>query len=965
MSGEEVESDGFGARVESLVQFGFQRAEIEGFLAEHDGAMSERLMWLEERRETASVLEDRIVAFCQHSSVDASAIEAYKTQLGDPFSVEAVALELERAFHRVAPWEPPMNKSKTAWFGEGQGDVWSMFYKRLAALDVSSHAAIAPLHRLFASPIHADELVRHLELVETDERRQRAMIQSGAEHLRSLGYAVEDVMEWPLLEALHHLERWQQFHGKKEQVRLNAVHMIQPFDPALASEFALRCSQLMDNEDDQALDDLSREVHDLAQALEQRRQVFSDRVREWRRQGIVFPHEGDLQPSDLMQWEANHETIEASVQRHLELVERWKRFARYWPSRVEASTPLIGHLEKTDELQDVVDEFDALWKQLELDGLELLQSYENAGLAVAAWQQRVFEDPLNTLERMTAERHRWDRRVRLMNAFDSVDTSFSGGDDIEMRRQLVASEDLHDDVLEEMEAYVERTNRRNERHRLMLDQELAAMRQSGVLEREPRTDRMNLRELEHHVAELTRSGGSARPAHAASVVAMRLQDPLVRELTELMRAGWSVHGWMELVKHDPVRVAKELSSARPHLEHHEVLRRRLSVLPWERDVALGLEVEMHIKEPGRLERLNRAIPQFTAHLAGRPVEDPAYRLHLWQPEQTRPTLVPIPEHADRPVLQPATTLEDAHEAMLEAMDHKPAMDVEETEPAHNNTGRPIESLEEEVRHPDTKHLHDDGVSGEEFFADDKWSVERWRGWREREERALEKQEDSPSLSESPAVTAPVEEVVDVAPPEEEEAEPAVDAPSESVASTESVVVEPEAEEVMSSDRATQRALDALRELVALLGLDDLANEVAQQGMNALPEVRRGLAQHVNITPRDVRVGRLLRLTLRLLPEGNTSDGERARMLTELTQLVAPLKRWMRRRLEARHSGAKGDFLADAIELGTALERIPGLGRHVPLEKDDWPLPRELAGLSDEIKKLAQSVNLPSAGGVKA
>ena len=169
MSGEEVESDAVGARVESLVQFGFQRAEIEAFLAEHDGAMSERLMWLEERRATASVLEDRIVAFCQHSSVDASAIEAYKTQLSDPFSVEAVALELERAFHRVAPWEPPMNKSKTAWFGEGQGDVWSMFYKRLAALDVSSHAAIAPLHRLFTSPIHADELVRHLELVETDD----------------------------------------------------------------------------------------------------------------------------------------------------------------------------------------------------------------------------------------------------------------------------------------------------------------------------------------------------------------------------------------------------------------------------------------------------------------------------------------------------------------------------------------------------------------------------------------------------------------------------------------------------------------------------------------------------------------------------------------------------------------------------------------------------------------------------
>ena len=234
---------------------------------------------------------------------------------------------------------------------------------------------------------------------------------------------------------------------------------------------------------------------------------------------------------------------------------------------------------------------------------------------------------------------------------------------------------------------------------------------------------------------------------------------------------------------------------------------------------------------------------------------------------------------------------------------------------------------------------------------------------ELESQTHDEEEQIRENGEKATMPTPAEEVVEVAQPKEEEVE--VDAPSATVAKTESVVVGPVAEEVISSDIATQRALDALRELIALLGLNGLADEVTRQGMNALPEVRRGLAKHVNIAPRDVRVGRLLRLTLRLLPEGNKGDGERARMLTELTQLVAPLKRWMRRRLEARHSGARGDFLADAVELGTALERIPGLGRHVPLEKDDWPLPSELAGLSDEIKKLAQSVNLPSAGGVKA
>ena len=901
MSGEDWANDTVGERIDSLVRFGFNRADIEAFLNEHEGGQRERLTWLEERREAASALEDRIAAFSQHSVLGFEALEPYKSRLSDPFTIEETFLEVERELRSLAPWEPPLNREKDAWFGEGHGDMWSMLYERLAALDVSSHAAVAPLHRLFNSPLSIDELLRHLELVEADERRQRQMIQSGADHLRGLGYALGETVEQPLLEALNQLELWQGFHAKKELVRLNAVQMIQPFDEALAAEFELRCSQLLDKENQQALDELSSEVNEVAQTLEQRRQVFSDRIREWRQQGIVFPHEGDLHPSDLMEWEANHDTIAASVKRHLELVGRWERFARYWPSRVEGSRDLVGHLEMTDGLQDVVDELDALWKQLELDGLELLQSYEHAGLAVGAWQQRVFDDPLNALERMTAERHRWDRRVEIMEALDGLDTSFIGDEEIGVRRHLLAAEELEDDVLEEMEAYVVKINRRNERHRVMLEEELASMRRSGSLERETLTHDMSLRELEQHVAELMRGGGASIPKSGTSAAAKRIQAPLMRELTALKRSGWAVDTWMESVSEDPVRVARELSEARPHVEHHEILRRRLSALPWERDIELAMEVELHIKQPERLAHLSRSIPSFTTHLANRPVEEPTYRLHLWQPERTHPTLVPVPEQEERPVLQPVSALDEAHEAMLESME-----------------------LESQT-HDEEEQIRENG--------------------------------------EKATMPTPAEEVVEVARPEEKEVE--VDAPSATVAKTENVVVGPAAEEIISSDIATQRALDALRELIALLGLNGLADEVTQQGMNALPEVRRGLAKHVNIAPRDVRVGRLLRLTLRLLPEGNKGDGERARMLTELTQLVAPLKRWMRRRLEARHSGARGDFLADAVELGTALERIPGLGRHVPLEKDDWPLPSELAGLSDEIKKLAQSVNLPSAGGVKA
>ena len=357
------------------------------------------------------------------------------------------------------------------------------------------------------------------------------------------------------------------------------------------------------------------------------------------------------------------------------------------------------------------------------------------------------------------------------------------------------------------------------------------------------------------------------------------------------------------------------------MEEHDVLRRRLQRLPWNRDMALAAQVELRLKQPNRLEDTARSIPQWTTHLAGRPVEDEMFVLKAWQPQPSRPTLVPVPESLERPVLQPATARDDAHEAMLEAMDeqlgHGEEKDVQPV-PFKNNTP----ATEDVVVHPVETPVVETNDTSE--------TVET-----EMEELVAH------DVSEPPAVeTNEVREPVVI--------EQDVPVRNEGIV--------PQAEVMHADTDATEETAEALRHLGALLaamGLTAMATEVDAQGMNAIGEVRRGLAQHVNVEPRDVRVARLLRLTLRLLPEGNSEDGQRAALLASLHTLIPPLKRWMRRRLEARHSGAKGNFLADAMELGVALNRIPGLGKRVPLEKDAWPLPQELAGLADEVRRPAR------------
>ena len=917
MNDDGIDGDAADARLASLVQFGFPETAINDFLSEHQDAFHERLEWLEQRRETAIEIEERLAALSSARPLD-NVLSQYMTQPNDPFTVEERYVAFERDVRAVAPWEPPLNQSRSAWFDGGDADVWYALYDRLAQLDVSSHAAVGPLHRLFSSPERADELLRHLKTVEADERRQIQMIEVGAQRLREQGYDVGELNHLPLLEALGVLERWQAFHGKKEQVRLGAVQMIQPFDASLAIELEARCHALQDVEDTAALEDLSNEIQTLAQTLEERRRALSEAIQEWRQMGIVFPHEGELHPNDLMEWEANYDEVAQAVERHLTLVDRWDRFARYWPSRAEASKPYVGQLDQNDRLRDAVDEMDALWKKLELDGLELLQTYEHAGLAVNEWQQQVFDDPMSAMERMTIERERWDERVSLIEALGGLDVSFSGDEDVGLRQQLLAIENVGNDVLDEMNEFVERTSRRNERHRVMLEDELAAMRRSGILEHEANTSDMNLRELEQHVALLTRSQGAAEANGQTGVLLTRMRASLTTELESLRQSGWAVEKWLRELGKDTLQVARELSDARPHLQRHDVLRRRLLALPWNRDVELGLQVEMMSQQPNRLAYLSQQIPQYTAHLASRTVEDEGYELHLWHPTTERPTLVPIPEQQNHPVLQPTSALEEAHEAMLEAMDTNvnESDDEDEAPVTDEALEKPAERMERSVDEPvETEEM--DVV--QEVAADSEPPTTLVEP-----ERATPSEKEIQSIA--PSATAPVN--VDTA-------------------------------------VATKKALESLTTLVAVLGLTELSARIEQEGMDALQDVRRGLAGHVNIAPRDVRIGRLLRLSLRLLPEGNQADYERARLLTALSEMVPTLKRWTRRRLEARHSGSKGNFLDDAMELGNALERIPGLGQHLPLQEDDWPLPSDMNRLGAEVSKLAHSVNLPSAGGVKA
>ena len=98
-------------------------------------------------------------------------------------------------------------------------------------------------------------------------------------------------------------------------------------------------------------------------------------------------------------------------------------------------------------------------------------------------------------------------------------------------------------------------------------------------------------------------------------------------------------------------------------------------------------------------------------------------------------------------------------------------------------------------------------------------------------------------------------------------------------------VEIQQEEVPVVESGDEEIVDsaALESLLRTLGLQQDADLLADNG--DFSAVRRIIASHVGIEPRDMRLDRLLRLSLRLMPKGDEKDGQRYALLSILADLA--------------------------------------------------------------------------------
>ena len=891
------ENHWWNERLDAWSSEGFNVDSFRSSLEAEPNSASELLLKFDSLIVKNRLLRKRVI----DSTMTREEKSGWLSQLDEVENTESILKKWNEDAAINRPWEPYIVKAEDRWSQQGRRSNLSALVKRLNSLDPSSFSACQPLLILF-DDVSSEALISSmLDEIESDEARRRQVVNEMIDLLGREGVDASDARSMKINEALDHLSSLQSRADGARNNRLRIEREIRPYDDELANRLLEKNSK-----------DLTEEVDAIINNLSERLSSLTSTIEEWKRLGVKFPDDGKILPHDLLDWEAELPEIEAAVELHLRALERWREFATLWPDKCGDSS-LVGRLDKTEEFVDLVDSLDQEWRELELEGMQIIGSWEDKGFAMDVWRTRMAEEPRSATAWLKREEVNYQAANTLIEALMSLDASIDGEDEIMRRVAILREFDLDNGLIDEMNYFIETRARRGARHRSMLETDWMDLVRKGLAEDRP-TASLTLAEFESLIADArTNKQHSGIPIE-------RLEGRMVEEIEEWYQQGFSIDGLKEMLEKDPVNLALRMTTMREAVANHEKLRRRVSSLDWTRAPIMSIDVNLDLSMPERLASLSARIPELMKDLAQCKVEDPDFKFVAWRPRmRTRRVLVPAPESAE----------EDAMEAILKEME----TDIPETEEIDVE---PEEEAEEEIVEEDEEELVEEDEAS-------KKKPGRIKG--------LVSDGDRDGVGKFGAVGDVIGGITD-----------RIGVTDHGLAGK--IAAKKKGKEEVAQQVVVVGDSSSMESILRSLGLEKEADMLLDNG--DINSVRRALASHVGLEPRDTRLDRLLRLSLRLMPKGDEEDEQRYALLSNLSELAKELSKWTRIRLEARHSGAVGSLLEDSLTLGEALIRIPGPGTALPLEADDYdlPAPDDIDSLSNEVKVLKRRVMLANSGGVR-
>ena len=920
-------------RVEKWEEAGLIVSDLKQIIQDSEN-ISELIIDLEILVQKSSELQKRIASLPEN--LQPEMVSSWQTDILNPLNFEKISGDYLSWAKEHRIWEITMFNSLDKWLDLSLESEYDEILARLDVLDVSSQATIRPFTKKLSNPSLFSEIEKMLELAENSEQKQRETIRIALKGLAKSGIQTKDLENLPLMEAISEVEKLQSYSEISEKLKLIVKDRIQPFDEELAVLYVKKIDDRI-HQKPENLEDLFEELYAVVDNFEDRLNKMNSILIDWKQKGVFFENKSRISKSELVHWEGNLEKTSEIIDSQLLAIEQGNIFEKLWPAESTRLSELRGNLDKVEEYNLELNNLKQMWKEYELKLSSLIQKWQFYGIDMKRWENRSDQEPRLAYNLLLKQEHVYKKIANLIEELEGMDVSFEGRDEVAKRLEFIRTQDLNLQEVELLGEWVQTQLRRRARHREMLEKEWKGLHRNGILSSDANTLDWTLAEFEEMIArgqkgELMPELGFASKSNKHS----RMKRNAEAQITRWKAEGWDVSGLENLLSTSVEEVARALVRIRANVEDYPSLRRRLQMLPWQKNRDLALKIEQMSARPDELGELKSKFSTWVKTLATSPHSDEKYEISLFSAKTGRMTLLPMTEEVS----------ETQNEEVILVEKHD-VIDVTLDETNSDQRGELEEEIEVEQEF-ESEESHVDSNENEfslplEELETNEDTYDRGTQAELAEEELEIKETD---ILDSEVVENDIEETFEDIKSNDLEVKSLIS--------------------VNQSDDSTinQEHLNSVSLFLNKIGLDEISSKVSDDDF--LKVARRGLASMVGIEPRDSRVDRLLRLSLRLLPDGNPEDEKRMTILNALIPAIEIHHTWTKKRLQARRGQGTGDYLHDSALLGTALERIPGPGLFVPLSRDEFDMPASdnLPELSKVALELAQTMSLPTAGGIR-
>ena len=636
----------FKSRVEALRERGFDVETPTGDLA------SEQMLRLEEQADYAAKVRTKVLDLPEHRDADR---QRFLSQLANPMEAAAVEIELSGLLRRHRPWVIIAERSRVKWSDEGRSIELTHILERLDAIDdgivLGSPRILSMIEEV--SPMRDIEPI--LTEIERRQERRFVALDGMIDMLSQRGWDVSGIKTGMMHEQFSEAERLHSLDGQLTQCQRQIENEIRPFGHNIAERLWGAVSLAQKEASEDAMNQVKTEVQDAADDLARRHALVEGRIAEWQSEGFQVPAKLPLIAGEMIAWEAKLPKIAEQIEATHGIWAQMETHLEQWPEYRKLAERTRGHLDAIQALDVLLQGLTAKTEGAHAACTSRLETWSSYGIETSPWSTLIDNEPRAILEELDAHQPFIDIVIPLIEGLQALDTSVSGGPEVEDWLNQLRSASAGMEVVELAQDWLDLAARRSIRHRDYLDR--ARMDLATLWPEEIDSDTLDLALYEDAVSSL--ESGYDLPSSLNAPKKMvevderlsHVMSGLQSELDEWRHLGWSVEGLQELLSQDPVRLGLDLPDIRQAMESHDARIARMEPLPWALDVELAERVLSDLMRPERLVGLDAEYQELMLTLANAEGEsDPDFEFKPFRPqspmariEEKRPVLIPVVE----------------------------------------------------------------------------------------------------------------------------------------------------------------------------------------------------------------------------------------------------------------------------------------------------------------------------------